>query len=778
MPDVQIALVTAGPEGEAAAHWIRELPGASARVFRSLDQVPLAGVERIWVHAISADPSLDLVAWLRAGGRLLATGEGAELAWRLGLEPVPPDDRRVAVWKHARDEFRPDTEAADPAFRHARGLAAFGPHPLFAGFGNGACTWTPVEDETYRWVTYRAERPERGAGVAVEWAGHVIHAARWVAWEYDVGEGGILCLGAFANLETAVLRCRATVERLLANALLGDAIPHSTRSAPVTHWPGSLGADEESAVVTLPATLPDHLQELWDEWSPTTSPILLESGAREDAPWSATGRRALVHGGERSGLGEIWVHPYRLARDFHLEINGRPAEVSIVRVAPDEVVRVLRAGEVELTERVSVALDYGLIFWSVVADSPASIVLRWETDLRRSAPYPARTSRVKVDALGDSGMRLSLDRQPAAAEVLLPAGTLVAHGTRLEARGEGILRVIFVGGASEAELTRALDALKRRKLRAFRQERLLHSRRIEERLTVLETPESHLDQSFHWAKVRIDAALAETPGLGRCILDDEFSRMHERVRYLGPAACDAALAALATGDREIARDVVRLIGRSVDGAGVPARELSTSGLAWCDDASMTARRRQLVLGLAAWTGDTGPLERLRQLEDQDTEPGAPRLEWARRAEWEAGRWDALLADLRAHSVRPGSMEPRGSAWAASLLRGVIEGLWGIVPDATAEAVAVAPFLPPAWKEMALRRLRVGATTLDLRVRRRPGQLVLGVERVHGPRIRLTALPRGTAAPESVLVDDEPLGGGRAAFSVSGEHEVVFVFEGR
>ena len=67
--------------------------------------------------------------------------------------------------------------------------------------------------------------------------------------------------------------------------------------------------------------------------------------------------------------------------------------------------------------------------------------------------------------------------------------------------------------------------------------------------------------------------------------------------------------------------------------------------------------------------------------------------------------------------------------------------------------------------------------LDLRMRRRPGQLVLGIERVHGPRIRVTALPRGSAVPEAVLVDDEPLGGGRAAFSVSGAHEVVFLSAG-
>jgi hypothetical protein len=79
--------------------------------------------------------------------------------------------------------------------------------------------------------------------------------------------------------------------------------------------------------------------------------------------------------------------------------------------------------------------------------------------------------------------------------------------------------------------------------------------------------------------------------------------------------------------------------------------------------------------------------------------------------------------------------------------------------------------------MALRRLRVGASTIDLRVRRRPGRIVLGAERVHGPPIHLVAQVRSPARIESVALDDEPLGGGRARFLVTGEHELVFGLEG-
>jgi hypothetical protein len=110
------------------------------------------------------------------------------------------------------------------------------------------------------------------------------------------------------------------------------------------------------------------------------------------------------------------------------------------------------------------------------------------------------------------------------------------------------------------------------------------------------------------------------------------------------------------------------------------------------------------------------------------------------------------------------------------IRGVVEGLWGVIPDAPRQAVTIAPYLPPAWEKMALRRLRVGATTLDLRIRRRPGRTVLGIERLNGPRIRVIARLRSREAATLVTVNDEPLSADRAVFEVSGAHEVGFVTE--
>lgn len=771
MPELPIALISAGLEGEAAESWLASLAGAGVRRLHSLEQVPAAGVERLWIHATTVEPTLELIAWLRAGGRLLATLEAAELPYRLGLEPEPPDERREDLWKNAADEFRPDTATATPELRHARGLVAFGPHPLFRGFGAGAFTWAPIEGEPFHWLAYRGRRPERGAGVAVERVGRTIHAPRWVAWEYMVGEGGILCIGAFAQLTTADTRLSAELKALLANALLGDAIPHSTRDAPATHWPGLLPDDEESAVVAAGQGSPAHLDEIWDEWPPTASPILTESSAREDRPWSLAGRRALATSTERAGLHEIWVHPWRLVKDARLLVDGREPEVVVVRIAPDEIVRVLRVGEVELTERFTVALEQGLIFWSVVADGPVVVSLRWDCDLRRSAPYPARSSQARVQVVGTAEMRVTLSHEPATAQIMAAAGALTAHGTRFEVRGEGLARVILAAASTEAELGKVLDALKRRKLRAYRQERLLHARRIEVRLTGFEAPDPALVHAFAWAKVRLDRTLAESPGAGRSVLSADPP---ERARYLTPEACRVAAASLAAGDREIIRDALRFLARGRDRSARPPHEISTSGLAWHDAAADEARIAELAASYLAWTGDRALLEKYWPgLEPKQPAPPATVVEWR------SGNWESALETLRHQSAesaksadaKSADAKSAESAKSADLLRGVIEGLWGAVPDAPGEALALEPFLPEAWHEMTLRRLRVGATMLDLRLRRRPGAIALRVEKLQGPRLRLAVSLRARVPLTGLTLNDEPLGGNRAVFDIGAEDEV-------
>jgi len=101
-----------------------------------------------------------------------------------------------------------------------------------------------------------------------------------------------------------------------------------------------------------------------------------------------------------------------------------------------------------------------------------------------------------------------------------------------------------------------------------------------------------------------------------------------------------------------------------------------------------------------------------------------------------------------------------------------------VPDALNEAVTIAPWLPGNWPGMALRRLRVGKTAIDVEVRRNPGGLIVRVNRVAGPGIRVTLAPRGLPPGAAVQLGEETLGSvGRAVFAAESRHEVIFTGSG-
>jgi hypothetical protein len=122
---------------------------------------------------------------------------------------------------------------------------------------------------------------------------------------------------------------------------------------------------------------------------------------------------------------------------------------------------------------------------------------------------------------------------------------------------------------------------------------------------------------------------------------------------------------------------------------------------------------------------------------------------------------ALRAAWRAWTGE-GDREPGAGAGALEV------GGVRLAPDAAAGTLALSvPARAPG--RVAVRRLRVGGTTLDLGVRWRAGATVLRAERVHGPPLVLVAsFPPGAA----LMADEVPLDGARARLELRDRHEVV------
>lgn len=190
---------------------------------------------------------------------------------------------------------------------------------------------------------------------------------------------------------------------------------------------------------------------------------------------------------------------------------------------------------------------------------------------------------------------------------------------------------------------------------------------------------------------------------------------------------------LSAGRREPARSLIRLLSRAAAQGTLPA-ELGPS----CE--LMT---REFV----AWTGDREFIEKYAAGWAGD----GPEAIGERSGDWREAIGDDALA----------------------VIESVVRGTWGIIPAAVEEQLAIMLRLSRDTGEMALTGIRVGRTTLTLRYRRRPGQVVVRCEVTRGPALRVTAALGGPAGTVQVSVDEVELGGGRAVFRASGSHEVVF-----
>lgn len=111
------------------------------------------------------------------------------------------------------------------------------------------------------------------------------------------------------------------------------------------------------------------------------------------------------------------------------------------------------------------------------------------------------------------------------------------------------------------------------------------------------------------------------------------------------------------------------------------------------------------------------------------------------------------------------------------MREVVAGLFGARADVGGGRFELAPWLPPGWRSMALRRLRCHRALLNVEVRARSEWATVRLELTFGPAVALALRLRNTGAIAGVSVDEIPLEAERAIFTLRGQHEVVFFFCG-
>jgi hypothetical protein len=378
-------------------------------------------------------------------------------------------------------------------------------------------------------------------------------------------------------------------------------------------------------------------------------------------------------------------------------------------------------------ERRTVALEEPLFLWEMTGGEALTC--------RFGVEWPRRPMHLERAADGGR-LWVALEGDPLELLVACWGGTLTAAEDdgrlRIAATGRARLRVAVLVARDEADRERTFRQLARKGVPGLAAQRAQHDRQREALGLLLEQPDAAQAAACRDAVAAADRGLRE----GR----DGARRLR--------APLDEGETLLAGGIREPVRDHLR------------------APFDRPEDLLLLAR-------YAAWAGDDDFLRRQWPRVDRALRSDAPDPAWATAAAAlrpvaEALGDPAERLEVLARSARAPRL-PDGSALVQAL-----RDPWGVEPVALDNAVTLAPRLPGGWREMALRRLRIARTTLDVRVRRRPAGLAVQLVVTHGPRLLVRLAPRLDFAPSGVLVAGESLAGGEVRFEVEGEVGVEFV----
>jgi len=633
LPDGELA-----EEVAAARAWLASLPDFDVQSIplTELSPASLGDGTTVWFHwteppALADAPRRALDAHVRGGGGLVATLAAAVLPVQLGWEKVAPDEATDAPWSEEPDDELAGSFSAAPRIR---GLQSFRGHPLFEGLGGGCYTWAPRAGERLIRCGYTGDHwPKRGRVVAVQTAYVKVNPGRRLAWEYAVGDGWAVCIGAYVYFAAPDRRYEPHRDRLIRNAFERVAPNgHRVRLIGGVWRPPSCDVELDERVALPPTLGPgaDRAFEAGDD--------LRLGRAATEAEYTLAGTRALLVGRERGGHEEVWFHPVRAVRRWSLGLasgdlvlaersNERNNVVAThFRVAPGVIERRLEVEERAVVERTTVAPDAPGVLVELRPEerggAPLGLAWTLESDLRLSWPYPASAAgrlryNKEAGALGvetETGEWLGVRIEPAPRRLVVENSSDDDRSCcriRAELVLAGPTRILLLGACREEKPPNAADPGE------WAERRAAERRRQREEGFVLEADDPELAEAVEWAKWRLSTYRVQVPGLGTSLVagygrsrPDEFGDGRPGYAwFFGRDACWTALACLAAGQHESAREVLEFLGRHQDVTGKILHECTTSGVVHYDAADSSPLYLLLAARYLAATGNVAALRR-------------------------------------------------------------------------------------------------------------------------------------------------------------------------
>ncbi|NJD21352.1 MAG: hypothetical protein FIA82_01605 [Melioribacter sp.] len=575
----------------------------------------------IWIHRPDSteltkeetDPNLiqALQSYVKNGGKLFLTLDAMKYLNLLGFESEQPTVKYV--------------NATDDGYGRRLGLHSYRAHPIFDGLNGGAYIFNPTKDLKTRQIGFFENSiPQQGKTVAVDWAYITLKEDAKLIIEHDIGKGKVLSVGAYIyfGLEN---NNRAHLELFTKNCLnyLAGNLKYSSREQ--FYWNYSPGKVYEFNSNISPINIGSS-----KKWEADSKSIKLSKEKGSDNFWNVAGQKILVMGKEKSGIDEIWSHPFMALRDYEVGIiiNGKDSVQwlkyfqPMIEVRPESFTRIYKIKDLTLREIIVASINEpkAVIHYEYNGNTAAKLVIKFYSNFRFMWPYSEKTTGSISYSKNKKGNSFFINDKN---EFSLLAGankkfsqSVIGQYSNFEKVGSKFRGIktdkILIGALAEIDLntedkidfiihasTEMPLADDKSSPEKIYKDALSGTQKFLNNSLMITTPDKNFNEGYRWALIGTDRFFVDTPDLGKSLVAgysttargwDGGHKINGRPGYgwyFGRDGCWSGFALLDYGDFEKVKSMLEFFNKYQDLSGKIFHELTTSGAVHYDASDST-----------------------------------------------------------------------------------------------------------------------------------------------------------------------------------------------
>lgn len=648
-PDIKIGYVrmvdSLSVEDESVIDWLDNHPNFDVTIVRPTSEET---VDIYWIHL---PDSVSYEEWTGSSGPrwfekksnqapFLLTNFAAFLPSDVGFEEVCPTVQSEKI--------------SDDWLFDQKGLQSRGGHPVFKDFHGGVFIWDAYENHTLQTVGYFDDAfPQNGTVLGVEKAYVTVWGDRRLMVDHQRNGNQILSIGGLINFSDKN-RLDHHQKLFLESCL---RYIHEKKDLDQTNiWQDYKFTPQRFHPSPFRFRTASHrrMNDL------PLSGLLIRQKNPGQNYYDISGRRMLIMGKEAGGIDEVWVHPFRIARDIQSGIvmgdsvawlRHIPSELEI---RPESITRIYQTPMGILKELIFPSQNHGsgLIHYEIEDGQDIQLVISLRIDMRWMWPYDEYALGPIYYGYDDTSGVLSVRDEHGEFSAIFggdvpPVDHIegafksvswngvnfqgdeselnqVYHGAvfSLDASNDYCLNYALAGTNEGVDVTEKHFRQMLKNPRQEYSEITNDTRNVLNNYVTVESPDNEFNDLWKWTLIGTDRFWVNTPPHGTALVAgysttargwDGRHKINGRPGYGWYFGRDAAWSAFAIndyGDVESVRDQLTFFQKFQDPTGKIFHELSTSGVLHYDAADATP---MFIILAAHYLRASGDLSFIRDL---------------------------------------------------------------------------------------------------------------------------------------------------------------------